>query len=203
MTPMRILLIDDHAMFRTGLRMVFASGVPEAEFYEANSLVDALASQQPVIDLILLDIILKGANNQNGLDGIAPLKRKWPRAHILVLSSKDDQETARLSLSMGAAAFVSKSETAEKIIKIAQRIFEGPSHAISQAANFMMQRKLTPRQVEVLQLLHKGLSNKLIAQQLSLSDNTVRRHVQDILEFFEVVSRAEAVFAARSQGLVE
>jgi len=61
---------------------------------------------------------------------------------------------------------------------------------------------MTPRQCEVLNLLHQGLSNKLIARQLSLSDNTVRRHVQDILEFFQVGSRAEAVFAARSQGLV-
>lgn len=203
MTPMRILLIDDHAMFRTGLRMVFAEGMPAAEFLEAHSLEDALEIKQLGMDLILLDIILKGPKGQSGLDGIAPLKLKWPRAHILVLSSQDDQETARKSIGMGATAFVSKSETAEKIINLARRVLEGPSQAIALAADYMMQRRLTPRQVEVLKLLHKGLSNKLIAQQLALSDNTVRRHVQDILEFFEVVSRAEAVFAARSQGLVD
>jgi DNA-binding NarL/FixJ family response regulator len=65
-----------------------------------------------------------------------------------------------------------------------------------------MVKCLTPRQCEVLDLLHKGLSNKQIARQLSLSDNTVRRHVQDILEYFQVASRAEAVFAARNQGLL-
>lgn len=203
MTATRILLIDDHAMFRTGMRMVFESGMPNAEFYEASSLAEAMASSQPDMNVILLDVILKGPSGQNGLEGIAPLKIKWPRVPVLVLTSQDDQETARLSLSMGAAGFVSKAETADKIIKIIQQILERPSSAATQAANYMLQRRLTPRQAEVLNLLHKGLSNKLIAQQLALSDNTVRRHVQDILEFFEVVSRAEAVFAARSQGLVD
>jgi DNA-binding NarL/FixJ family response regulator len=64
------------------------------------------------------------------------------------------------------------------------------------------QRRPTPRQTDVLVLLNEGLSNKLIARQLSLSENTVRRHVQDILELFGVVSRAEAVFCARSRGLI-
>jgi DNA-binding NarL/FixJ family response regulator len=63
-------------------------------------------------------------------------------------------------------------------------------------------QRLTPRQCEVLDLLHRGLSNKLIARQLALSDNTVRRHVQDILEYFGVASRAEATYEARRQGLV-
>lgn len=183
--------------------MVFESGMPNTEFFEASSLAEAMASSQPDMNVILLDVILKGPSGQNGLEGIAPLKIKWPRIPVLVLTSQDDQETARLSLSMGAAGFVSKAETADKIIKIVQRVLESPSSATAQAANYMLQRRLTPRQAEVLNLLHKGLSNKLIAHQLALSDNTVRRHVQDILEFFEVVSRAEAVFAARSQGLVD
>jgi DNA-binding NarL/FixJ family response regulator len=64
------------------------------------------------------------------------------------------------------------------------------------------ERRLTPRQREVIELLHIGLSNKLIARKLDLSENTVRRHVQDILEHFQVANRAEAVFAARQQSLV-
>jgi len=203
MTAKRILLIDDHAMFRTGLRMVFASGIPDAEFYEASSLDEALNNTQVEMDLVLLDILLKGSHSSNGLDGIAPLKSKWSRASILVLSSQDDQETAKLSLGMGATCFVSKAESADRIIKLSQGLLEGPSESIAQAANFLMKRKLTARQAEVLKLLHKGLSNKIIAHQLLLSDNTVRRHVQDILEFFEVASRAEAVFAARKQGLLD
>lgn len=203
MTHTRILLIDDHAMFRTGLRMVLSNGITNSEFFEANSLAEALSSPLAEVDLVLLDLILKGPPGQNGLEGIAPLKLKWPSAPVLVVTSQDDQETARLSLSLGAAAFISKAETAEKIVAITNLLIQDPSAILSPATHYPAQRRLTPRQQEVLNLLHKGLSNKLIAHQLSLSDNTVRRHVQDILEFFGVVSRAEAVFAARSKGLVE
>jgi DNA-binding NarL/FixJ family response regulator len=203
MIPKRIFLIDDHAMFRTGLRMVLTSGIPNSEFFEAGSLAEAIASKQTDIDIVLLDIILKGPQGQNGLEGMTALKQKWPHAPILVLSSQDDPETARLSLALGATDFASKAETAEKFIEITNQILQYPLADRSATFNSPSQRRLTPRQHEVLNLLHKGLSNKLIAQQLSLSDNTVRRHVQDILEFFEVISRAEAVFAARSQGLVD
>jgi DNA-binding NarL/FixJ family response regulator len=203
MTATRILLIDDHAMFRTGLRMVLKNGIANSEFFEANSLADALSSPLADVDIILLDLILKGPPGQNGLEGIAPLKLKWPSTPLLVVTSQDDQETARLSLSLGASAFISKAETAEKIVAVTNLFLQDPTAILSPASYYPAQRRLTPRQQEVLNLLHKGLSNKLIAQQLTLSDNTVRRHVQDILEFFGVVSRAEAVFAARSQGLVE
>jgi DNA-binding NarL/FixJ family response regulator len=199
----RILLIDDHAMFRTGLHMVLNSGIENAEFFEANSLAEALSSPLATIDIILLDLILKGPAGQNGMDGITLLKQKWPNTPIVVVTSQDDQESARLALTLGAAAFISKAETAEKIIALTKLLLQDPATVISSTSSNSGERRLTPRQHEVLNLLHKGLSNKLIAQQLTLSDNTVRRHVQDILEFFGVISRAEAVFAARRKGLVE
>jgi DNA-binding NarL/FixJ family response regulator len=200
----RILLIDDHAMFRTGLRMVLANGITNTEFLEASSLADVLSCPLPELDLVLLDLILKAPAGQNGIEGISLIKQKWPQAPILVVSSQDDQETARLCLSLGAAAFISKAETAEKIVAITKLLIENPNAVLSSMPpSSSSQRRLTPRQQEVLTLLHQGLSNKLIARQLSLSDNTVRRHVQDILEFFGVISRAEAVFAARSEGLVD
>ena len=183
--------------------MVLANGIPNTEFLEASSLADVLSCPLPELDLVLLDLILKAPSGQNGIEGITLIKQKWPKAPILVVSSQDDQETARLCLSLGAAAFISKAETAEKIIAITNLLIQDPNAVLSSAPPSTSQRRLTPRQQEVLTLLHQGLSNKLIARQLSLSDNTVRRHVQDILEFFGVISRAEAVFAARSEGLVD
>ena len=109
----------------------------------------------------------------------------------------------RLALARGAAGFVSKAQTAAKIIESIHLVLRGHISGPSPQAGDAGQQRLTPRQCEVLELLHQGLSNKLIARQLSLSDNTVRRHVQGILEYFQVSSRAEAVFAAQRQCLVD
>lgn len=199
MTTPSVLLIDDHAMFRAGLSMVISAAIPGTKIVEAGSLDEAMSSTPDDVDVVLLDIKLNGLS---GLEGIGLLKRKWPLTPILMLSSHDEPETVRLALARGAAGFVSKAETAEKIVEAIHLVLRGHFSALSPATSSTALRRLTPRQCEVLDLLHQGLSNKLIARQLSLSDNTVRRHVQDILEFFEVVSRAEAVFAARRQGLV-
>ena len=195
-----ILLIDDHAMFRAGLSMVISTAIPGTKIVEAGSLDEALSRTPDSVEVVLLDIKLNGLS---GLEGIALLQRKWPLVPILMLSSHDEPETVRLALARGAAGFVSKAETAEKIVEAIRRVLHSDFCGLSPGAGSPTPRGLTPRQCEVLDLLHQGLSNKLIARQLSISDNTVRRHVQDILEFFQAVSRAEAVFAARRQGLVD
>ncbi|NDU85487.1 MAG: response regulator transcription factor [Ferrovum sp.] len=198
MTPDRLLLIDDHAMFRTGLRMVLAVEMPTLIVVEAGNLMDAMECTQ-TIDIVLLDIQLKGLN---GLDGIALLKRRWPLAAVLILSAHDEPHSVNQALTRGAAGFVSKAEPAEKIIATIHHVLDGVlSDGILR--NEQAPPRLTPRQCEVLDLLNQGLSNKQIARKLSLSHNTVRRHVQDILEYFQVGSRAEAVFSARSTGMLD
>ena len=194
-----ILLIDDHAMFRTGLSMVVSMAMPQASVLQAASVEEALHKVALAPLIVLLDIKLIGVS---GLEGIANLQQQWPATPVLMLSSQDEPETMRLALARGVAAFVSKAETAEKIIDVIEQVLRGEltGTAVSKASNET--RRLTPRQREVLELLHQGLSNKLIARKLALSDNTVRRHVQDILEYFQVVNRSEAVFAARQQALV-
>ena len=185
-------------MFRDGLSMVIDMAMPGATRIQADCVDTALAGEPIEPDLVLLDIRLKGGS---GLEGIARIRRRWPDTPVLMLSSQDEPETQRLALARGAAAFVSKGETAEKIIEIIRQLLRG-DYAKSAPVGNAPARQLTPRQREVLELLHQGLSNKLVARKLALSENTVRRHVQDILEYFQVVSRAEAVFAARRDGLI-
>lgn len=199
MTAIHILLIDDHAMFRAGLGMLLTTGIPGTEICEAGSLDEAMSNTPNNVDVVLLDIKLNGLN---GLECIALLRRKWPLVPILMLSSQDEPEIVRLALARGAAGFISKAETAEKIIATINLVLLGKFSGLSTVDHKATERHLTPRQCEVLNLLSQGLSNKLIARQLALSDNTVRRHVQDILEYFQISSRAEAVFAARRQGLI-
>jgi len=199
MTPARIILIDDHAMFRSGLRMLLAAGIPDIEISESASLDAAMQDTQPCVDVALLDINLKGLN---GIEGIALLKRKWPLARILIVSSQDDPKTVSQAISRGADGFISKAETAENIIASINQILLGQFSPALPETHSPQQRSLTPRQLEVLNLMHQGLPNKLMASQLSLSGNTVHRHVQAILNHFGATNRAEALFAARSQGLV-
>ena len=199
----RLLVIDDHSLFRSGLRVVLNASMPHAEVIEAGSLNEAMQVVSDKLDAILLDIKLPGLN---GLEGIALLKRKWPQVPVLILSSQDEPETVRLALARGATGFISKADTADNIIAMLKRILRGElanSAAAEDGGEGMNEPlHLTPRQCEVLDLLCQGMSNKLIARQLTLSENTVRGHVQAILSFLQVSSRSEAAFAARRRGLV-
>jgi DNA-binding NarL/FixJ family response regulator len=126
---------------------------------------------------------------------------------VVMLSSQDEPETVRLALARGAAGFISKADSADKIVSLVNLVLRGElaaavTHAEGGGDRGAALLHLTPRQCEVLELLCRGMSNKLIARQLALSENTVRGHVQGILIFLQVSSRSEAVFSARRRGLV-
>lgn len=193
-----LLVIDDHDIFRRGVRALLMEWRADYCVYEAASVAEALGSGFPEPDLVLLDIRLHGAN---GLDGIAPIRAQWPHALVAMLSSLEGAEPGREALARGAVAYISKGESTEQILRQLEGILNGVA-APGQKAQRALSR-LTPRQQDVLSLISHGLPNKLIARELSLAENTVRRHVQDILEYFEVESRSEAVFAARRRGLLE
>ena len=192
------LLIDDHAMFRAGLRQVIKVAIPDLDIFEAGSLDEALACPSCNVAVVLLDNKLNGLS---GIEGIALIRRKWPLVPILMLSSQFEPEIVRLALARGVDGFLSKAESVDTIVQTLQQVMVGGVTGTTTVVP-LAQKCLTPRQFAVLGLLHQGLSSKLIARQLFISENTARKHVQDILEFFAAASRAEAVFAARNQGLI-
>jgi DNA-binding NarL/FixJ family response regulator len=205
MEHLRILLIDDHTLFRTGLRLVLAEGFAGVDVLQAASLEQALHTCAVPPHLVLLDIQLQGVN---GLEGLGLLKARWPIVPVVMLSSLTDPETVRLALARGAAAYVSKADNAEHIVQVIHQVLEDPlkaGNSVKKHGRTQERRakpRLTPRQCEVLDLLCEGLSNKLIAKRLDLSEFTVRGHVQAVLGLLEVTSRAQATVAARSSGLV-
>lgn len=204
MPPTSILIVDDHTLFRSGLRLVLGADLANVQIVEASSIHEALYDTLAAPTIILLDIELNGLN---GLDGIALLKRAWPQAAIVMLSSDTSAVTAQLAITRGAAAFVTKAETAKKILTIVQQILDkkNPRDFINTPiteSNAIASAQLTARQYEVLDLLCKGMSNKVIARELGCAENTVRGHVQAILTFFNVASRSEAVYAAKLQGVI-
>ncbi|MFC0169263.1 response regulator transcription factor [Pseudoduganella danionis] len=198
-----ILLIDDHALFRAGLRLMLANALSDTEIREAASLDEALAGGRRSVapQLILLDIQMPGLN---GLDGMTLLARQWPDCPVIVLSADSSVSTERSAMERGAHSFLSKAAPAPQFLETVRTALAGqrlaphpdPAEQGDSAA------RLTARQCEVLALLCQGLSNKLIGQRLHLSENTVRGHVQAILAALGVSSRAEAAFAARTRGLV-
>jgi DNA-binding NarL/FixJ family response regulator len=197
-----LLLIDDHALFRSGVGMVLAAGLGDVEITEAASLEEALACPNEVIDLMLLDLQLGGAS---GLDGIDLLKRRWPCAKLLVVSATQDPRAHGQALERGANGFISKTETPARMLELVGLVLAGePPSPAHQPALTGAERstRLSPRQYEVLELLCLGLPNKLIGRRLNLSENTVRGHVQGILLALQVSSRSEAAFVARRQGLI-
>jgi len=193
-----ILLIDDHALFRCGLRMVLQTDRRNDAIYEADSLEEALQLSIDSPSVLLLDVQLHGVN---GIDGMSLLKRKWTDVPIIVLSADTSDATRRQATSRGALAFVSKADSAEHILSVIARVLDAPSGPQAQAVASQEKSALTPRQFEVLDLLSQGLTNKAIGRRLDLSENTVRVHVQAILTALDVDNRSEAAFAARRRGL--
>jgi DNA-binding NarL/FixJ family response regulator len=221
MSPAHLLLIDDHAMFRSGLVALFRLSMSHVQVTEAASVSEALQHAPPAPDVVLLDIVLRGLN---GIEGIDLIQRAWPQVPIVMVSSDASPHTVRQALARGARAFVSKENSAEDVLGAVRRIlapasFSGgfvdtrtntpdppmPNTGIAPLMDPLadpVSEHLTPRQRQVLELLCKGLPNKAIGRKLDLSENTVRWHVQGILKFLQVSNRSEAAFAARAKGLI-
>jgi DNA-binding NarL/FixJ family response regulator len=194
--PMKsyILLVDDHAIILEGLQLLLQQ-MFEVEVETASSLQHALTHDDSPF-VIILDLMLPEVD---GYSGIKALQQKWPQAKIMILSSKDDYTTQQDAIDNGAFAFISKSSNAAQVADIIASILQENSE---QKHSSNHQLSLTLRQYEVLNLINQGMGNKLIAKQLSISGNTVRRHLQDIFSLLNVSSRTEAIFVARQKGLI-
>ncbi|HVJ90289.1 MAG TPA: response regulator transcription factor [Labilithrix sp.] len=190
---MRIVLIDDHGLVRAGARTILESAIVGAEVKEMDSLQDALSSnEEPAV--VILDVCLQGVS---GVVGLELLSKKWPRVPVIMLSAHADPNTVKDALARGAMAFVSKAEPVTRLVEAVNRAVSEPSSV--QATSMT---SLSERQLAVLDLLAQGLSNKAVAARLHLSEFTVRGHVQALFAALDVSSRSEAVFVARSRGLI-
>ena len=207
-TPARLMLIDDHVLFRTGMRLILGDGpLPLGEPLEAGSIAEALTTPH-AIDVVLLDVELPGIS---GIDGLALIKRRWPHAAIVMLTANDDPERMRQAMQRGAHAFVSKTASAEHIRRIVQQALAGklqhaaaalPHAAGLPKATVAVSAALSARQLDVLTLMCEGLSNKAVANRLFLSENTVRNHVVAVLRHFDASTRTEAVTIAQRTGVI-
>jgi two-component system nitrate/nitrite response regulator NarL len=206
MKKLCILIVDDHALFRTGLSMILNQDENITSVLEAGSIMEPINLADQSIDLILSDIQMPGLN---GLDGIKVLKEKFANTPIIMLSASHDTGDMRNALESGAEGFLPKSSSAEMIIKSISLVLNGTQcfpegKDLSQPKNNNAQPDaLTSRQLQALSLLCEGKPNKIIARVLDLSENTVRVHVSAILSLLNVSSRSEAMLVAQKQKLIQ
>ncbi len=215
LSRINVLLVDDHDLFRAGMRLILgdgqlAAGIQVGLIHEAASLAQALALPEGShVDVVLLDVQLPGLM---GIEGLTLLKRRWPQAALLMLSGQQDSATVRLALQRGALAYLSKTSSPDQIRqqvrmaalgKIEPTQWPDAAHDASNNVSTHAAQSLSARQLDVLMLMCEGLSNKIIAYRLELSENTVRNHVAAILRFFGSNTRTGAVLQAQRLGLVQ
>jgi len=207
MSRASLLLIDDHTLFRTGLRLVLADSPRVASIAESGSVMEAVqAHGGKAFGIILLDIQMPGLN---GIEGVKVLRRHFPEARILIVSGTSGLEVVPPEARRELAGFLPKSADTRQIEEALGCCLDGgsffPAESGTRAAPAPTYQSstLTPRQLEVLEQLSLGRSNKVIAHHLGLSENTVRVHVAAILDHLGVVSRVEAILEAQRRGLIQ
>ena len=205
---MKILVVDDHPMFREGLTSVLrqwpaVSGVLQASNGE---LALELVAAQPDLAAAIVDLRMAGTG---GLVVVAQVRRVRPELPVLVLSSSEEPDDVRRALAAGAAGYCPKSAAPATLLAALQLVLAGevyvpPLMAQAPAAPTAAAdgSGLTPRQREVLQQLCQGQTNKQIARILDMQEKTVKGHVSAIFKALNVVHRLQAVEAARNAGLV-
>ena len=206
----RLLIADDHPLFRGALREAVAGMVDRAEIAEAGTFdeMSKLLDQGGEVDLILLDLAMPGVR---GFSGLMFLRAQYPSVPVLVVSANDDPSVIRRCMDFGASGFMPKTLGIEEMREAIKRVLGGgvwtpPDVDLSGGADAesaaLMARlaSLTPQQVRVLMMLSEGMLNKQIAYELSVSEATVKALVSAILQKLGVDSRTQAVIAITKIG---
>lgn len=199
---MKILIVDDHPLVRSGLGGVLKGLEAKVELIEAANGAAALglAAEHADLDLSLIDLNLP---DMNGLELLARLGSLVPDLPVVVLSGAEDPALMRLALDRGALGFLPKTALSEVVVPALRLVLAGGVYVPPQLAAGRGVRPalgVTPRQAEVLQLMLDGKSNKEIARVLDLSEPTVKAHMTAILRALNVRSRTQAMVAAARYG---
>lgn len=216
---MKILVVDDHALFRQGLAMLLSELYPEAEILDAANSAAAMesAEQNPDIRLVLLDLKLEDGS---GIETLEKLSSSLSDAAVAIVSASEDSRNISRAYKAGAKGYIVKSSTSDVLRHALPLILSGetyiPSHAISlltgggsdgtgsstSNSGVAGVPRLTPRQQEILLLMAQGLQNRDIASSLGMLEGTVKVHVKSILQKLGVNNRTHAVVTGIRLGLV-
>ena len=200
-----ILTVDDHKMFREGLAMVLATQ-PDmhlvAQATNGREAVQRFREHRP--DITLMDLQMP---EMNGIDATIAIRQEFPDARIIVLTTyAGDMQVVR-ALKAGARGYLLKAKVNEELLDTIRCVYAGqrriPPEVAAEVAEYTAKEALSDREVEVLRLVATGNANKEIAARLSIGEDTVKRHVTNILAKLEANDRTHAVTIALKRGIIE
>lgn len=215
----RVMIVDDHLLFREGLKSLFNKHGDIEVVAEASSGEEALAlAGEAVPDIILLDL------NMPGMDGIQACQRfkdESPSTRIVILTVSKDLSSIVAAIKAGASGFLTKETPSEKVAETVRKVYtEGnllepilADRLLAEFSSLTEKRKeqggeaalfasLSPRESEILKMVANGRPNKIIASDLSISEHTVRNHISNIFQKLQVNNRTEATVLAMKRGLI-
>jgi DNA-binding NarL/FixJ family response regulator len=203
--PIRLLLVDDHFLVRMGLVAVLGLEkdlVVAGEAEDTESALERFRAVKP--DVTLLDIRMPGAG---GLETLRRIRTEQAEARVIMLTTSDLEEDVFQSLEAGAAGYLLKTAQRAEIAVAIRRVHAGgraiPAKVEARLAEHRQHRALSPRELEVLDFLRRGLSNRDIGVALGVTEHTAKAHVKAILIKLEAADRTEAVAAGFQRGLLK
>jgi two-component system NarL family response regulator len=216
--PLRVMIVDDHALFRRGLQMVLEQESDIEVVGEAADGAEAIRKSQELMpDVILMDVRMP---RRSGIEATQEIRDLLPHAKILMLTISDEESDLYEAIKAGASGYLLKEISIEEVADAIRSVWAGqsrisPSMASKLLSEFAAMSKraterqqvpaprLTEREMEVLRLVAQGLNNRDIARDLFISENTVKNHIRNILEKLHLHSRMEAVVYAVREKLLE
>lgn len=216
MEKIKVILVDDHALFREGLAMIISSHPDMEVIGEASDGLEAIVKAVELRpDLILMDIQMPG---MGGIEATQKIKQKVPETTIVMLTVRDDEEKLFDALKYGAQGYLLKSMHSSELVSMARRALAGEVAIPPRLAGQMLDEfrrlsrllprehadveELSAREIEVLRLVASGKTDKEIALELSLSIHTIKTHLRNILAKLHVSGRKEAARTAKDIGLM-
>ena len=212
--PARVLLVDDHAIVRRGLRSILELESDISVVAEASGRSDALAAidrAQP--DIVLLDLKLSSDHDAEGLELCSEILERRPDSNVVILSTFLNEDLLNQALRRGAKAYVLKEVDVVELVRIIRAVsrggtaFDGRSAALVRALvageHASSEPAFTDREREVTRLLARGLTNREIGGRIFVSESTAKFHVRNVMRKLGVHSRAEVAYAAGKRGLLD
>lgn len=207
-TPERVIVADDHPLFRSAIQQALKQLYDGIEFIDANDFdsLEQLIESTPDVDLVLLDLHMPG---MQGFSGLVYLCKRVPDLPVIMVSANEDPHIIQRSIEHGAAGFIPKSSSVEEILDAINTVLRGDVWLPPEVANSDVagrttseielaerMKQLTPQQFRVLGMISQGMLNKQIAHELDVSEATIKVHVTAIMRKLGVTNRTQAVLAA-------
>jgi DNA-binding NarL/FixJ family response regulator len=200
----RIVIADDHPLFRAALRSAVSKASPEATIEECSSLAEARAALRTPTDLLLLDLKL---SDSEGMAGLAAVRAEHPVVPVAVVSASEEASVVRRALALGAAGFIPKSAALPQMVEAITAVLAGdawaPETPEAAGEDDLAARvaSLTPSQLRILEGLKAGRLNKQIAFDLGVSEATIKAHLTSVFRKLGVYNRTQAVILAQQMDL--